>query len=177
MPFIDNINICGLTMKAKLDISFHVHNKLWKSRLRPYTETVRHVLEAALAETGLKNIPDMLEIAVVLADDEFVQSLNSQYRGKDKPTNVLSFPGSDFPLSPSPQAPGYNLGDIVLALETIANEAREQQKTFRDHTAHLLVHGFLHLLGYDHIEGKQAVIMENKEIKILKKLGVANPYL
>lgn len=157
-------------MGAKLDISFHIQNPLWKTRLRPYTKTVQVILENALADSKLKNSKRQLEIAVVLADDAFMKNLNSQYRGKNKPTNVLSFPDSDFITS-------HNLGDIVLALETIEKEAREQKKTFRNHTAHLLTHGFLHLLGYDHMEEKQADIMEKMEIKILKKLGVNNPYL
>jgi|CXWL01.1.fsa_nt_gi probable rRNA maturation factor len=155
-------------MKNKLDISFHVQNPLWKTRLRPYTKTVQMVLETALSETKLKNSKNNFEIAVVLTDDAFVKDLNRQYRGKNKPTNVLSFPAS--PMT-------SELGDIVLAIETIEKEAREQKKTFRNHATHLLVHGFLHLLGYDHIEEKQADIMEKMEIKILEKLGVTNPYL
>ena len=162
-------------MKNKLDISFHIHNDLWKTRLRPYTKTVQMVLENAFAEiksldTSLRwhDKKTIFEIAVVLADDAFVKDLNSQYRGKNKPTNVLSFPAS-------PQT--TELGDIVLALETIEKEAKEQEKTFRNHTIHLLTHGFLHLLGYDHMDEKQAGIMEKIEIKALKKLGVSNPYL
>lgn len=161
-------------MDKRLYISFHVYNNLWKTRLRPYCKTTRHILENALAETKLKNYSG-LEIAVVLADDNFVRDLNRKYRGKDKPTNVLSFPDPDFSLQP--RNLNRNLGDIILALETVENEAREQEKTFRDHAAHLLTHGFLHLLGYDHIEEKQAAIMERKEIKILEKLGIGNPYL
>lgn len=154
-------------MSGKLEITFHINNDLWKSRLRPYTKTVRLALEAALAECKPK--ATQFEVAIVLADDAFVQKLNKDYRGKDKPTNVLSFP-SDISAS-------SELGDIILALEAIEREAKEQKKSFRNHTTHLLVHGFLHLLGYDHIEEKQAIIMEGKEIKILKKLGIDNPYL
>ncbi len=163
-------------MKNKLDISFHVQNPLWKTRFRPYTKMVRMVLEEAFFEIKKELDTDfrrydkkaVFEIAIVLADDEFVKDLNSQYRGKNKPTNVLSFPAS--PMTPE-------LGDIVLAIETIEKEAREQKKTFRNHATHLLVHGFLHLLGYDHMEEKQADIMEKMEIKILEKLGITNPYL
>ncbi len=155
-------------MKKKLDIAFHVQNPVWKVKLRPYTKTVQVVLEAALSEVKLENKKINFEIAVVLADDAFVQNLNKQYRGKNKPTNVLSFPAS---------LEEGELGDIILAFETIEKEAIEQKKTFRNHTKHLLVHGFLHLLGYDHIEDKQAEVMEKIEIKILKKLGISNPYL
>ncbi len=159
-------------MKTTLDISFHVHNQLWKMRLRPYTKTVRAALEAALAETKLKG---NFEIAVVLADDAFIKNLNSDYRGKNKATNVLSFPSSSLTTDHRPLTP--ELGDVILAIETIEKEAKEQGKSFRNHTTHLLVHGFLHLLGYDHMVEKEAVIMEKLEIKILKKLGVSNPYL
>lgn len=157
-------------MTKKLEISFHVHNDLWKTKLLPYTKTVRIVLEAALAETKLKNSKNNFEIAVVLADDDFVKNLNSQYRGKNKPTNVLSFPDESFEES-------GNLGDIILSIETIEKEAKEQGKTFRGHATHLLIHGFLHLIGYDHTHDKQAENMEKLEIKILRKLGISNPYL
>jgi probable rRNA maturation factor len=106
------------------------------------------------------------EVTVVLANDVFIRKLNRDFRGKDKPTNVLSFPGD-----------ADNLGDIVLARQTIVREAKEQGKTPRDHAVHLVVHGMLHLLGYDHEKAKDAEIMESLEIKILKKLGVSNPYL
>lgn len=152
-------------MTKKLDITFHVENPVWKVKLRPYTKTVQEILDTCLCWYDKKGD---FEIAVVLADDAFVQNLNKQYRGKDKPTNVLSFPAS---------LGDGELGDIILAFETIEREAAEQQKTFRNHATHLLVHGFLHLLGYDHIEEKEAEIMEKLEIKILKKLGISNPYL
>ncbi|HEU5047604.1 MAG TPA: rRNA maturation RNase YbeY [Rickettsiales bacterium] len=104
-------------------------------------------------------------LSVVLADDAFVQGLNHQYRGKDKPTNVLSFPGE-----------GEELGDIVLAFETLKREAKEQKKSFRAHCAHLVVHGVLHLLGHDHENDKDAARMEAQEIAMLAKLGFSNPY-
>jgi probable rRNA maturation factor len=92
--------------------------------------------------------------------------LNKSYRGKDKATNVLSFINDDEPL-----------GDIILAYETIEREAIEQEKSFRDHTIHLIIHGILHLMGHDHEVPEEAAKMEAKEIKILKKLGIENPYL
>lgn len=178
----------------KLTITYHVPEPRWKTRLRPYCKTIQAVCEAALPK-------GKYELAVVLADDAFVRELNRDYRGKDKATNVLSFPSSPSPLegegrdggspqrtqsaesTPLPNLPpqggkGYTeLGDIVLAFETIEREAAEQQKSFRDHASHLLVHGVLHLLGHDHEVEKEAAKMEQKEIKILKKLGIANPYL
>ncbi len=164
-------------MIRELTISFHVQNPLWKSRLRPYTKTVQAVLENALAEARLKKIQGNFEVAVVLADDAFVQNLNNQYRGKNKPTNVLSFPADSIVSTTNNQQSTTEFGDIILALETIEKEAIIQGKTFRNHASHLLIHGFLHLLGYDHIEEKDAVLMEKMEIKILKKLSISNPYL
>ena len=148
-------------MKQTPDIAIQLHCQPWKGKLRPYCKTVRQACEAALSSERKKKV----EMTVVLADDAFVRELNRDYRGKNKTTNVLSFPGDG------------HLGDIVLALETIEREAKEQQKTFRAHVQHLLVHGTLHLLGYDHEEDGQAEQMERREIKILEKLGVANPYL
>ncbi len=106
------------------------------------------------------------EISIVLAGDDFIQDLNKTYRGKDKPTNVLSFPQDD---------PGC-LGDVILALETIRREAVEQGKSLTDHTLHLVVHGVLHLLGHDHENDQDAEIMEQIEIKVLAVLGIKNPY-
>ena len=105
------------------------------------------------------------EASVVLSDDSFIQTLNSYYRKKDSPTNVLSFP-QELPL----------LGDIVLAHETIAREADEQGKSFEEHLTHLSIHGTLHLLGYDHIDDDDAQEMEALEVEILESLNVKNPY-
>ena len=105
-------------------------------------------------------------MTVVLANDAFIRELNKTYRGKNKPTNILSFEGE-----------GEHLGDLILAFETIEREAKEQNKSFKDHVRHLLVHGTLHLLRHDHERAKDAERMEALEIKILESLGVANPYL
>lgn len=146
-----------------IEIGIQPRDLRWKSLLRPYCKTVRAACGAALASAKLKSG----EMTVVLADDAFMRELNKTYGGKDRPTNVLSFPDG---------TNGY-LGDVILALETIEREAGEQGKRFRDHAAHMLVHGTLHLLGHDHIKDKEAEIMERLEIKILKKLNVSNPYL
>lgn len=106
-----------------------------------------------------------LEVSIVLADDPFVQELNKNYRDKDKPTNVLSFPGE-----------GFMLGDVILAYETTSGEAKAQKMAFEDHVLHLVVHGVLHLLGLDHENDEEAAIMEAMEIRILERLGVKNPY-
>lgn len=112
-----------------------------------------------------------VEISIVLADDPFVQDLNRTWRGKNKPTNVLSFP-----QDPDPGTEEVNLGDVILAYQTVKKEAQSQGKSFMDHTSHLLVHGILHLLGHDHENDDEAEEMESLEIQILEKLGVKNPY-
>lgn len=108
---------------------------------------------------------DEAELSLVLADDDFVQSLNKLYRHQDKPTNVLSFENE-----------GIFAGDIVVAYQTTKKEAKEKDISFSAHLAHLLTHGTLHLQGDDHLNDKQADKMEKLEVKLLKKLGYDNPY-
>jgi probable rRNA maturation factor len=115
------------------------------------------------------------EACVALSDDKAVQDLNARYRGKDKPTNVLSFPA--VATQGAPQEEQRALGDIVLALETVEREAQEQQLRLAHHFQHLVVHGLLHLLGFDHETEADAAIMEGLEIEILAGLGIENPYI
>ena len=116
-------------------------------------------------------VAGIAELSVVLMDDAEQQVLNKQWRQIDKPTNVLSFPQIE-PFSP---VLGL-LGDITLARETLEREAVEQGVSFVDHFTHLVVHGFLHILGYDHIEEQDALVMEGLETQILATLGIADPY-
>ena len=112
------------------------------------------------------------ELSLVFTDDAHMRSLNRQWRRKDRPTNVLSFPGS-----PSKKGEfGPILGDIVLAFETIDREAREMTLTLSDHLTHLIIHGILHLLGHDHQTDDEAEAMEGRERVILAGLGIADPY-
>ena len=116
------------------------------------------------------------EIGIACVDLAESQELNLQYREKDKPTNVLSFP-SDIPEEMLSLLNAEPLGDLVICIPVVLQEATEQQKTPSDHFTHLLVHGILHLLGYDHETSEaEAEEMEALEIEILKKLGIANPY-
>jgi len=166
---------------VQADISIQLRDQRWKSLLRPYCKTVRAACESAIATSKLAKIPCQWEMAVVLADDAFVHDLNHTYRGKDKPTNVLSFPSIEKMESNAKRATKgvneFELGDVVLAFDTVEREAKEQNKKFKDHAVHLLVHGTLHLLGYDHEKDSEAKIMEKMEVKILKQLGLSNPYL
>ena len=116
-------------------------------------------------------VAGIAELSIVLTDDAEQKALNRDWRGIDKPTNVLSFPQIE-PFSP---VVGI-LGDITLARETLEREAAELGKSFQDHFAHLVVHGFLHILGYDHIDEADALVMEGLETQILSSMGIADPY-
>ena len=127
-------------------------------------------VETAVA--GVRGAPQQpVEVSLLLSDDAGVRELNRTWRGLDKPTNVLSFPGA----GPSPDG-SEHLGDIALAFETIEREAEAEGKTLADHVAHLIVHGALHLLGHDHETDAEAEAMEAIEIEALARLGVADPY-
>jgi probable rRNA maturation factor len=128
-------------------------------------------LRRAVAEAAAMVSTSGGELAIVLSDDSSIRVLNRDWRGKDAPTNVLSFPAAE----PRPGAPVL-LGDIVIAYETTAREAAAENKPFMQHLVHLAVHGFLHLVGYDHAVEKDAVAMERLETAILARLGVPDPY-
>jgi len=127
---------------------------------------------AALASTPES---DATELAVVLADDILLRSLNSAYRGVDKTTNVLAFAYADSNPSPTPFESDV-LGDVVISLERAAEEAKDSDIGLSEHLSHLVIHGVLHLLGYDHITDSDAKTMEELEIRTLAGIGIANPY-
>ena len=133
---------------------------------------------AAGARAGLKRKAAAVELSIVLGSDAAIRKLNAAYRKKDKATNVLSFPvgGADVPGADVGAAGGVLLGDVVIAYGTVAREAREARKSLKDHLSHMVVHGVLHLLGYDHESAPDAVTMERLETKILSQLGVTDPY-
>lgn len=122
-------------------------------------------------EFAKPEIAGVAELSIVLADDAEQQELNRQWRGIDKPTNVLSFPQ----IEPFAAVTGL-IGDIILARETLEREAAELQKPLIDHFTHLVVHGFLHILGFDHSTEAEALVMEGLESQILQSLGIADPY-
>ena len=131
----------------------------------------RRAVESAMAEAGMPS--GQSELSLVFSDDAAVQALNSEWRGKDKPTNVLSFPA--FPLKRGAALPPM-LGDIVLALETVRREAELEEKPLEHHISHLVIHGFLHLLGYDHESDEEAEEMEVAERRALARLAIPDPY-
>ena len=148
-------------------IDIVVQAPLWATQRGAKATVRRAILEAAIATSTSAG-----ELAIVLTDDAAIRSLNRDWRSKDKPTNVLSFPtprnGRETP---------HHLGDIVIAYQTTAREAVAEHKPFRHHLAHLAVHGFLHLLGYDHEADDEAELMESLEIAVLARLQVPNPYM
>lgn len=123
------------------------------------------------ARTSIGNSMEQAELTIRLVDSEESQQLNRDYRGKDKPTNVLSFP---FEAPPGITLP--LLGDLVICVSVVENEAREQHKPLQAHWAHMVVHGCLHLLGYDHIEDAEAEEMESLETQLIESLGFTDPY-
>lgn len=133
---------------------------------------VNRALKAAETELGL-SLDHPSEVSFLFTDDATIQGINNEWRGKDKPTNVLSFPA--FPLRPG-MAPKPLLGDIVVALETVQREAIEEQKSFENHLTHMIIHGLLHLLGYDHETDVDAEQMEQIERQILETLAIPDPY-
>lgn len=152
----------------------------WDSS-HPWKPLVRKAAEAAIAESGYPALTDSdrpVEISVTLTGDKQVQALNAKWRGKDKPTNVLSFPMADeLDLKRATVAEReLLLGDIVLARGVCEREARENGVQFQEHATHLIVHGTLHLLGYDHLRDDEAAEMEAREVRALNRLGIANPY-
>jgi probable rRNA maturation factor len=146
----------------------------WGSR-RKWRRLIEGAVNAAI-EVSQVNVPPGCELSVLLSDDRSIRELNARWRGVDKPTNVLSFP-ADVPCAevPDGQAPAM-LGDIVLAWDTIAREADLAGKPFEHHFQHLMVHGFFHLIGYDHQDDSDAERMEELERLALKLLAVPDPY-
>jgi probable rRNA maturation factor len=154
-------------MPAPLAIEISRNSEGWPEALDARAEAA---VRAALKGSKAK-ITGAAELSIVFTDDAEQQVLNRDWRGVDKPTNVLSFPQ----IEPFGPVAGL-IGDIILARETLVREAGEQGVSFEDHFTHLVVHGFLHLLGYDHIDDDEALVMESLETQILAGLGVADPY-
>ena len=157
-------------------IDIAVRGREWRRRLSGLDSFAEPILRAALKAGGW-NMKQTSELSVLFTTDDEIQTLNRNWRGKDKPTNVLSFPLLTQPLKARPTPAPQALGDIVLAYQTISREAKAQRKPFADHLAHLLVHGALHILGYDHEPSERmARRMERLEVAILAQLGYDDPY-
>ncbi len=152
----------------------------WDSNTR-WDELARSAATAAIAESAFPQLADGprgVEISLRLGSDEEVRLLNAQWRGKDKPTNVLSFPMSEGAelAGATGDGPELMLGDIILAHGVCLSEAEAKAVPIERHAAHLMVHGTLHLLGYDHEDEAQAADMEAREVRALARIGIADPY-
>jgi probable rRNA maturation factor len=158
-------------LRAAPEVDVIKQSKLWTKQRRAET-TIREAISAAVQFCDA--VPPEAEVSVVLADDRHIRDLNLQWRGQDKATNVLSFPA---PLREDEnEGATVMLGDVVIAYETLAREAEDEKKPLLNHLAHLTVHGFLHLLGYDHTAEDEAEDMERLEARILENLGIPDPY-
>ena len=159
---------------SEIDVDIEVEDADWTQALPD---------AAALAETAARRAVEAAgrhdgAVVVLLADDAAVQGLNARFRGQDKPTNVLSFPAPpDAPFLGAPLMGARPLGDVILAFGVCAGEAAEQGKPLAHHLQHLVAHGVLHLLGYDHLTEGEAEVMEALERRILAGLGAPDPYL
>ncbi len=149
-------------------IDVQMQSPLWKAQ--PLAEQI--VREAVIAAASALSTADG-EVSIVLTDDSTIATLNREWRGIDKPTNVLSFPASAHKTGDG----AHFLGDIVIAYETLVRECDDEDREFFHHLAHLTVHGFLHLIGYDHQTDTQADEMEGLETKIMTRMNMPDPYL
>lgn len=155
----------SVTMPDGLDVDILVKEPAWEQVLEEQEPLTMSAIGAALSQLSA---PKIGELSVALINDAEMQDLNKAYRGKDRPTNVLSFPD---------EGPAPLLGDIVVALETVQREAKEKSISLSDHFVHMIIHGFLHLQGYDHIDPDEAEHMERLEIAALASMEIDNPYV
>ena len=169
---------------SDISLEITIDDARWEQAIENISTTAGKVKDAVFGYLQKYEKPEFLNFAkplkinVCLSDDATVQKLNAEFRGLDKPTNVLSFANLDFVNFNTENEPfdEIELGDIIVAYETMEREANEQGVTLYAHFCHLLTHGFLHLSGYDHIVSEEAEYMESLEKKILQSINIANPY-
>lgn len=155
----------ALASAPAITLDVMIESPLWNKE--PDAEAVvRRAIAAAAKSTAKRDA----ELAILLTDDSAIREINRQWRDQDKPTNVLSFPSS------TAGAETAHLGDIVIAYETLAGEAEAENKPFAHHLAHLTIHGYLHLLGHDHMNDSEAETMERLEAALLGQIGIPDPY-
>jgi len=165
-------------MPEPLDIDVSFLSRAWLENLPDVEDRCHAAAQAAFDGAG-QNFSGGAEVSIVLADDDQVQTLNRDYRGQDKPTNVLSFASLDGDAMPPVHLDGSGpvlLGDVIIAFGVTASEAKAETKSLADHLAHLVVHGMLHLLGHDHMEPDEADTMEALERDVLGRMGISDPY-
>lgn len=173
------------SVSGSISLDIIAKSKKWNTH-RNIQQFIERTCHKIIPLTDLKKLLRKnftLEIAISLVSSRQMKTINFEFRGKNKPTNVLSFPNLDENLvrevgikKAVGSASFLPLGDIVIAYEIVEKESLAQKKKFRDHLTHLILHSILHLIGFDHEDKKMAEEMENLEIRILKKIGIANPY-
>ena len=166
------------------ELNLCINEDKWIEALANYEEISSKIITLAVNHAETKNPSELsklqktLSFNLCLSNNDEIHSLNKEFRGKDKPTNVLSFANiddSEFNAY-AQQTSVVEMGDIIIALQTMQQEALEKKISLRNHFCHLLTHGVLHLLGYDHIDDEEADYMENLETEILQQLNIDNPY-
>lgn len=183
MAVMKTFRVSPMTLDPEHEITIdcEVADPLWDA----FPLELEWVIGQTIKTTLGRVVPYMesCEVSVLLTGDQHIQELNEQYRGKDKPTNILSFGSYDHPIEETMYKRDVQkgvpiiLGDLILSYHTVLKETQEQNKLFEHHLRHLIVHGVLHLLGYDHVHDEDARMMEDLEIEILKLFGIVNPYL
>lgn len=160
----------------RIDIDFEIQDDSWSD----LSGLSLRVSNAVFNKLNICHHISHIEFSIILTDNSSIQKINSQYRAKDVATNVLSFPAQNIIINKLDnlkiQDGFLSIGDIIFAYEVIEDEAKRDGKTFQDHFVHLLIHGLLHLFGYDHQEEKDSVVMEGLETEILLSLGIKSPY-
>ena len=164
----EKIKTLIIDQHTKIFVKFENYN-LWSEHKAIFNKTTQNIILSSLN----KRIQDKVSISILLTDDIKMREINLKWRSIDKTTNILSFPN----INIFRENGILNLGDIVISFNTVLDEAKERKILFLDHFRHLLVHGVLHLLGFDHDNYKSMSIMENLEIEILSNYGIENPYL
>ena len=151
--------------RNKIKLFINIEYDLWNSKVR-YLYNYSSKIVNSCFKLVKRPIVSGMELNLILTNDKYIQKINNDYRGKNKPTNVISFETGD----------DFLLGDIFMSYDTLIREAKEQRVSFLDHYTHLLCHGVFHILGYDHLTDEQAEEMEALEIQVLKGFKIENPY-
>ena len=164
-----------------LNIDLCIHDSIWNKHLKLLEPKIIEVTNYVIKKLKINTISSGIELCIILANDKEIRKINCKHRGKDKSTNVLSFPTNEIDLNNLSVLVSKKqllpLGDIILSYDTITKEHTERNISFHNHFLHLLVHGLLHLLGFDHEITRDAKNMENLEIAILRQFGINSPYI
>lgn len=175
---IQDFSIIAKVSNYKLNIDVLIEDDIWNEY--HLKDTILQTTKAVLNYLHIYKYADNIEFSIILTNNIAIQSLNKQYRFQDKPTNTLSFPAQDInpkEMKKNKFHDGFAmLGDVIFAYQIIEDEAKEQNKDFKQHFTHLLAHGLLHLFGFDHKVDSEAEEMENIEIELLNKMGIQSPY-